>query len=270
PTGAHAQPDSTAEHCPPAHPPRSNTLELLPEKMFPGAWNQTGPSTLEQCARLAEVARDWTRLCAHCRRARAEKPALATSQADGRIRNYRAPEEFVLQPPTDWLPRPQNLRTPRHRFPCRSLDTGPPAKARTSARRSAQRRHSFRRYLPPAHSASEFFLCPGCPEYASPAVHPPGQKPPGAQAVRDAQPVLQPHPAPICLLETWRQFTPSSSVLITLDTQRTFLTSRSGGARHPGRRSSTETAAHPDQQSQNIQIRFAATGDEPVVVQITG
>src|SRR5215468_11628449 len=41
PTDARAQPDSTPERCARADPPRSDILEPLPEKMFPGAWNQT-------------------------------------------------------------------------------------------------------------------------------------------------------------------------------------------------------------------------------------
>src|SRR6516164_7050662 len=210
PSDARAQPDSTPERCPPAHPPRSNTREPLPEKMSPEAWNQIGLSTPGQYATLAGVARDWTGLCAHCRRAMAEKPALAKRQADGKIRNCRAPAEFAWPRPTDWSPRPRNLRTPRHLFPCRSLDTRPPGKARTSERLSAQRKRPFRRYLPPAHSAGEFFLCRGCPEYATRAVHLLRQKPPSARALRGGQLVLQPHAVPICLLRAWQQFTLSS------------------------------------------------------------
>ena len=41
--------------------------------------------------------------------------------------------------PTDSSPQPQDLRTPWHRSPSRSLDKTPPAKARTNARRYAQR-----------------------------------------------------------------------------------------------------------------------------------
>jgi len=111
-------------------------------------------------------------------------------------------------------------------------------KARTSGRRSAQRKRLFRRYLRPAHSAGEFFLCRGCLEYASLAVHLLRQKPASARALRGGQLVLQPHAVPICLLGTWPQFTLSSSVLITLDTQRTFFR-RSGGAEIRAERSSS-------------------------------
>src|SRR3974390_1081060 len=194
PTDARAQPDSTPERRPPAHPPRSDTLKLLPERMFPGAWNQTCLSTPAQYATLAGVARDWTGLCARCRRARAETPALARSQADGTIRNCRAPGEFAWPGSTDWPPPPRDLRSLRslwslgHRFPGRSLDTRPPGKARTNGRPPSQRKCPFPRRLPPAHSAGEFFLCPGCPEYASRAVHLLRQKPPGARALRGGQP----------------------------------------------------------------------------------
>src|SRR5262249_26478311 len=60
---------------------------------------------------------------------------------------------------------------------------------------------------PPAHSAGEYFLCPGCPEYASRAVHLLRQNPPSARALRGGQLVLQPHAVPICLLGAWPQFT---------------------------------------------------------------
>src|SRR5215469_4184269 len=165
---------------------------------------------------LARGARDWTGLCAHCHRARAEKPALAKSQADGKIRNCRAPGEFAWLRPTDGSPQPRNLRTLRHRFPCRSLDTRPRGKARTSGRLSAQRKRLCRRYVPPTHSAGEFFLCPGSPEYASLAVHLLRQSPPSAQALRGGRPVLQPHAVPICLPGAWAQFTLSSDALITV------------------------------------------------------
>src|SRR5262249_43895967 len=169
-------------------------------------------STPGQYATLAGVARDWTGLCAHCLRARAEKPALAKSQADEKIRNCRAPGEFAWPGPTECSPRQRNLRTPRHRVPCRSLDTRPLGMARTSERPSAQRKRPFRRYLPLAHSVSEFFLCQGCPECAALAAHLLRQKPPSARAQNDGQLVLQPHAVPVCLLGAWSQFTLSSSL----------------------------------------------------------
>ena len=142
PTGARAQPDSTVERFPRAHPARSDSPEPHPEKMFPGASNQIALSTPGQYATLAEAARDSIGLCAHCRRARAERPALARSQAGGMIRNCRAPGELAWLNPTDWPPRPRNLRTPGHRFPGRSLDTRPLGKARTSGRPRAQRKRA--------------------------------------------------------------------------------------------------------------------------------
>src|SRR5262249_42536343 len=98
-----------------------------------------------------------------------------------------------------------------------------PGKARTSGRPNAQRKHSFRRYLPPSHSAGEFFLCQGCPEYASLAVHLLRQKPPSVRALRGGQLALQPHAVPICLLRAWPQFTLSSGSAIIFDTQRLFF-----------------------------------------------
>src|SRR5579872_752508 len=221
PADARAQPDSTPERSPPEYPGKSDTLKPLPEKMFRAASSQIGLSMPGQYATLGGVARDWTGWCAHCRRATAEKPALAKSQSDGKTRNCRAPRAFAWPRPIDGSPQPWDLRTPRPRFPYRSLDTRPPGKARTSGRPSAQRKHPFRRYLPRAHSAGEFFRCPGCPEYASRAIHPLRRKPPDGRAPRGGQPVLQPHAVPVCLPEASPQFTLSSSVLMTVDA---FLT----------------------------------------------
>src|SRR5215472_17405388 len=137
----------------------------------------------------------------------AEKLVLTRSPADGKIRNCPAPAEFAWPPSTDWSPRPRNLRTPRRRFLYRSLDKSRPGKARTSARLFAQQKRPFHRYLRPAHSAGEFFLRPGCPEYASPAVHFLRQTSPGARALRGGQLVLQQHAVPICLAGAWPQFT---------------------------------------------------------------
>src|SRR6185503_8009520 len=207
PTDARGQHDSTPERCPPAHPLRSDTPEPVLEKMFPGASNQISLSMQGQCARLAGVTRDWRRLCAHGRRARAEKPAGAKSQANGSIRNCRAPGECAWRCPIVFSPRPRNLRTPSRRFPCRSLDTTPREKVRTSGRRSAQRKRPFRQSLPRVHLAGEFFLCPGCPEYASPAAHPLRQRLPGARARRGGRPGFELHDVPICLPGASPQFT---------------------------------------------------------------
>ncbi len=229
PTDALAQPDSTPEHYPPAHPPKSDTPGPLSERMFPEAWNQTGLSMPGQYATLAGAARDWTGSCAHHNPARGEKPALARSQADGTIRNCRAPGAFAWPAPRGSPPRPRNLRTPRRRFPSRSLDRRPPGKAHTSGRRFVQRKRPFRGYFLPAHTAGESFLCPGCPGYARPAALVLRKRPPDARALRGGQPVLQLHAVPACLRGAWPHFTMSSSVLITLDTQRTSLRSRLGG-----------------------------------------
>src|SRR5215831_6094089 len=153
--------------------------------MFPGASTQIVLSTQGQSATLAGVARDWTGL-------------------------------FASHGPRDGSPPPRNLRTPRRRFLYRSLDKSRPGKARTSGRLFAQRKRPLHRYLRPAHSAGEFFLCPGCPEYASRAALPLRQKPPSARALGCDQLVIQPHAAPICLPGTSPQFTLSSSVLIIL------------------------------------------------------
>src|SRR5215469_7076465 len=75
PKDARAQPDSTAERCSRAHPPRSDTLEPLPEKMFPERWNRRGFSTPGKYATQSAAARGSTGLCAHRRRPREEKPA---------------------------------------------------------------------------------------------------------------------------------------------------------------------------------------------------
>src|SRR5215472_7551730 len=175
--------------------------------MFPGVWTQIVLSTQGQSATLAGVARDWTGLFARCRRALAEKLVLTRSPADGKIRNCRPPGEFASHRQTDGPPPPRNLRTPRRRFLYRSLDKSRPGKARTSGRLFAQRKRPLHRYLRPAHSAGEFFLCPGCPEYASRAALPLRQKPPSARALGCDQLVIQPHAAPICLPGTSPQFT---------------------------------------------------------------
>src|SRR5215831_3835796 len=185
--------------------------------MFPGASTQIALSTEGQSATLAGVARGWTGLFARCRRAMAETLVLTRSPADGKIHNCRPPGEFASHRPRDGSPPPRNLRTPRRRFLYRSLDKSRPGKARTSGRLFAQRKRPFLQYLRPAHSAGEFFLCPGCPEYASRAAHPLRQKPPSARALGGDQLVLPPRAVPICLPGASPQFTLSSSILITLD-----------------------------------------------------
>jgi hypothetical protein len=197
PTDARAQPDSTRERCPPAHPPTSDTAKRLPEKMFRGAWNQTSLSTPVRSATPAAVPRDSTGLCADCLRAREENSALATNRADGKIRNCRSTAECAFLCPIDWSPRPRNLHTPRHRSPSRSLDTSPPPKARTSGHRFVQLKRPSRQDLPPAHSKGEFFLRPESLGYASRAAHHLKQKPPGARVQRGGQLVPQPHAVPI-------------------------------------------------------------------------
>ena len=174
--------------------------------MFLRAWSQIDLSTPGQCATLAGEARGWTKLCAHCRRARVEKSALAKSQLGGKTRSCRRPGECAWLLSTIWLLPAWNFRTPMHRFPYISLDTTPPGKARTNGRRSAQRKRPFQ-YVRPAHSAGESFLCPGCPECALPGVTLLRQKPASGQARRDGSLALQAHVVPICLLGAWPQFT---------------------------------------------------------------
>src|SRR5437763_958291 len=111
----------------------------------------------------------------------AEKPALSKNQADGRIRNCRAPGECAWPCPIEVTRLLPDLRTPRRRFPLRSHDTAPPGKARTSERRSIEQKRRFRGRVPRALSGGESCLYLGCPERASPAVHLQKQKSPGAQ-----------------------------------------------------------------------------------------
>src|SRR5215471_1222224 len=184
--------------------------------MFPGPSTQIILSTQGQSATLAGVARDWTGLFARCRRATAGKLFSTRSPVGGKTRNCRPPGELASHRPRDGSPPPRNLRTPGRRFLYRWLDKSRPGKARNNGRLFAQRKRLFHRYLPPAHSASEFFLCPGCLEYASRAGHPLRQKPPGARVLDGGKPALQPHAAPICLPGASPQFTLSSSILITL------------------------------------------------------
>src|SRR5579871_1261622 len=75
PTDAHAQIDSTPARYSQVTHSKSNTPEPLPAKMFPTSSTRTGVSTPAQCATLAGVPHGWTKWSAHCRRARAEKPA---------------------------------------------------------------------------------------------------------------------------------------------------------------------------------------------------